>query len=496
MAPTYKKIILPLISTTALFTFAGCAVGPDYQPPEPNMPQAWYEDAENISTRNTDIDQWWTNFNDQTLNRLIEQAALGNYDLQTAFFRIQESRSLRNFAIGEYYPVVDGIGSYTRTRPSANGLSFLQNGEPDQFNLSALGFDAAWEIDLFGRIKRNVQSSTARFQASIENFHNVMVSLFAEVALNYFELRTAQQRIEYALENIESQRQTLELTKNRFAADLAPELDVRQAELNLANTESEIPSLKIQQRQALNRLAVLLGKMPITLNKDLRKYKPIPQVNQSIAAGIPAELLRRRPDIRQAERLLASQTYLIGAAKAEQYPIFSLFGTFELQATNPSDLGKISSRAYSFGPSFTWRLFDASRLENLVDVQKAQTAAQLAQYKNIVLQAVEEVENSMIAYTLEIQRKQSLQDSVTAAKRSVELVEVLYKSGLTDFQNVLDTQRTLFNQQDRLAISQGLISQDLTRLYKALGGGWPHDELIANQSVNKKPVNKAERQNN
>ncbi len=473
-----KKRFCLFTTVIVLFLISGCTVGPDYQKPDVNMPEAWEASKKSgMSCDTENISHWWQQFNDRKLNKLIQKAVKENLDIQEAYWRIAESRAARDFSIGEYYPSVDNIGSYTRSRQSENLSDFqFPFTSSDQTNIHSAGFDSGWEIDLFGRIKRSVESSEAFLESSIENFRDVRVTLISEIARNYFELRTTQERIRYAVENVKAQNKTLQLTRDRFEADLAPELDVRQAELNLANTKSEIPSLRIAEKEAINRIAVLVGKMPGALNEDLTEYKKLPGLDGKISAGLPVDLLRRRPDIRSAERQLAAQTALIGAQKAEMYPQFSLFGTFQLKAEELSDMDQISSRDYSFGPQFRWRIFDGDRLKNLVKIEKAQTKQLLKNYKKTVLQAVEEVENSMVAYKQETIRKQSLKRSVKATERSVELVQTLYKNGLTDFQNVLDMQRTLFNQQDQLVVSKGLLIQDLVRLYKSLGGGWDMQE--------------------
>jgi outer membrane protein, multidrug efflux system len=454
-------------------TAGGCKVGPDYTRHDPNMPGQWSEPNLAAGVDPSVLGQWWTTFEDELLVRLIERADTGSLDLQAALARIDQSRALRRYAAGENAPTIDATGSYSRTRVSENGLMVPQlGGSPDQTNLHSAGFDARWEIDMFGRIRRSVESAQAALEQSIEDYRDVRVSLYSEIARNYIEVRTAQARIRYAQANVQIQRKTLELTQSRFNAQIAPQLDVAQAQLNLANTESEIPPLLISEVAALNRLAVFIGEAPQSLRQWIDPPGGLPQVKVTPNAGVPAELLRQRPDIRSAERALAAQTARIGVAQAQLYPSFSLRGVLVLEATELSNMDDWASRAYSFGPGLRWNLFDGNRIRSLVNVEEARTRQLAAVYESTVLRALEEVENAMVGYVQENERVAALERSVVAARQSVEMVETLYKSGLTDFQNVLVTQRALSQQEDRLAISQGSVLQQLIALYKALGGGW------------------------
>jgi multidrug efflux system outer membrane protein len=300
-----------------------------------------------------------------------------------------------------------------------------------------------------------------------------MVTLLTDVCTNYIGLRTTQQRIRYAENNVEIQRKTLELTKSLYQAEIVGELDVRQAEFNLANTESEIPTLLIAEEASFNRLAVLLGELPGTLRTKLSPYKSLAPIKEKIDISLPVNLLRQRPDIRRAERLLAAQTASIGVAKADLYPALQLSGVLQTQSLKFSGLGNVAdNKSYSYGPGLTWNIFDGNRIRNNIKIQEAVTAELLAYWQNTVLTAVEDVQNAMYAYIQQAGRQQSLEDSVTASLRSVDLVQSLYESGLTDFQNVLDTQRALFLQQDSLAVSNGLLLQNLVSIYKAFGAGW------------------------
>ena len=460
--------------------YAGCTVGPDYQKPALEMPEGWTEQEQKTTISDEALKTWWTVLNDPMLNGLVQSVSFDSPDIREAYYRIEESRALRDYATGEYYPGANFSAAYTRSRESAN-TAFSFPALQEELGRHSTGFDAAWELDLFGGIKRSVQSAQASLDASVESFRTIQTSLYAEVAANYVEFRTAQTRIRYALENIRTQKETLTLTENRFKAGIAPELDVAQARQNLANTEAQIPSLRLAEIQGFNRLAVLLGQYPQDFESDLKMSGTIPvPASDGLPIVLPADLLRQRPDIRLAERRLAAQSARIGIATAEIYPSFSLSGSFYLEAEQFSDLGRWSSRAYNFGPGLRWRVFEGGRLRNLVRAEEARMEQWLASYERTVLTAVEEVENALASYTQESQRQEALQRSVQASEDTVRLVQSLYRSGLTDFQNVLDAQRTLSSQQDTLAISQGAVVLDLIRIYKAFGGGWD-PEAIENE---------------
>ena len=464
------------LSLGMIIFVAGCTVGPEYSKPKLELPERWKQQQQKTTdSAPVELKEWWKTLNDPVLEDLIEQSARANLDLREAWFRIEESRALRDFSSGRYAPQVDASASYMRSRDTRNGAASIPGVSDDQINSHSAGFDSAWEIDLFGGIKRSVESSQAALEASVDNYHDVMIRLYAEVARNYVEMRAIQSRLRYAQQNIDSQRETLKLTEDRFNAGITPELDVTQAKLNLANTESEVPSLRLAEIQAINRIAVLLGQFPQTFKAQLRAAKPIPAPSEQIPAGLPADLLRRRPDIRRAERELAAQTAGIGVATADLYPSFSLTGTFHLRAESPSDMTNMSSRAYSFGPGLKWNVFSGNRVRNNIKIAEARTEQAAVRYERAVLSAVEEVEAALTAYTQEHERRNALNRSTAASEKAVELVESLYRNELTDFQNVLDMQRTLFLQQDKLAASRGQVVLSLIRIYKAIGGGWSPD---------------------
>ena len=463
--------LLPLLLPAALLS--ACAVGPNYVPPELETPDAWQQElADGFQAGEEGLEQWWTNFEDPVLESLMRRAAQGSLDLEIAASRTREARALRGIVASEKVPTVNADGAISRNRVSEGTNHFLPGGVDRTTDYYTIGGDALWEIDVWGRISRSVESADAGIQSSIENYRDVLVLLQAEIALTYLEVRTLQARLEYAKGNVAAQAGSVQLTEDRFQAGLTGELDVHQAKLNLASTESTIPSLETGLTQALNRLDVLVGEYPGALREELLEVKNIPSPPATIALGMPADLLRRRPDIRRAERDLAAQTARIGVATAELYPRFTLFGDLRLEAYSSGDLLDWDSRAWSFGPAFTWNIFSGGRIRANIEVEDARTEQALLRYEQTVLLAVEEVEDAVVAYVQEQLRRDALARAVEASIRSVELVEVQYRTEITNFQNVLDMQRSLFQQQDLLAESEGRVAQNLVRVYRALGGGW------------------------
>jgi multidrug efflux system outer membrane protein len=466
------------VATLAAFLIlSGClAVGPDYKAPEYTVPDLWQQPlVAGLSGGETSLESWWRNFNDPQLDRLIQRAAQGNLSLQQAFARIKEARALRGVATGERYPDVKGSGDLSHQRQSEDfgPLDINRDGTPGTQTdwIRRVGVSAAWEIDFWGRISRSIAAADAEFQASIEDYRDTLVMLYADIAANYVDLRTLQERIQVAARNVEIQQESLRITEARFRAEISPELDVRQAELNLARTESLIPSLRQAAARVTHRLGVLTGAYPTALEAELSPSAAIPQPPREILVGVPTDVVRQRPDIRAAERRLAAQTERIGIVTAELYPTFSLLGDFGYMGVR-GDLLDHNRKIYSYGPSVSWNLFNGGRIRNRIHVEDARTAQALAAYEDTVLRALEEVENNLVAFSEERQRRDALQRSVTAAERSVKLVQVLYKSGLTDFQNVLDSERSLAQLQDEHTASVGLVTQNLVQIYRALGGGW------------------------
>jgi NodT family efflux transporter outer membrane factor (OMF) lipoprotein len=464
-----RWVVIPL----ALLVASGCAVGPNYVEPEIETPDQWrVELTRGLDRGQSDFQTWWTQFQDPVLNNLIQRAAEGSLDIRLALARIDTAAARRGIARGEWFPSLNAASTYQRTRVSESTVPFLPPPLERTDNFYSVGVGGGWEIDLFGRIRRSVESATADVEAAIEDYRDVLVVLYAQIGIGYVNVRTLQERIALNEQNIEAQRSTLRVVRDRNAAGLVGDLDVRQAEENLGSTESLLPLLRQLLVQEINRLSVLLGLPPSALHAELAQPAPIPTLPAQVLVGLPYELLRQRPDVRAAERQLAAQTARIGVAKADLYPRFSLLGTFALQARDFTDWGNAASRAFSIGPSVIWNIFDGGRIRSNVRVQEALTEQALVGYERTVLDSLEESESAMIAFAEEQNRRDALERSAAAAAQAVELVQTLYRTGLTDFQNVLDTQRSLFFRQDELAASRGLVAQNLIVVYRALGGGW------------------------
>lgn len=458
----------------------GCAtVGPDYIRPEVPVYKEWHNqltDARNTAEKESQtLASWWETLHDAKLSELIRRAEAGNLDLKQARARIREARALRGVAKADLYPTLNASGSYTRSRSSeratATGELFTENNTAT--DLYAAGFDAAWELDIFGGVRRSVEAAEANFDAAREDWRDVLVSLLAEVATNYVDVRTYQARLAIAEQNLKAQEETHQLTVWRYQAGLSDELAVQQARYNLENTRSGIPTLRTGLEKAMNRIAVLLGEQPGKVHEELREQESIPVTPLTAAAvGVPAEILRRRPDIRKAERNLAAQTAKIGVATSDLYPKFKLGGSIGLEALTAGKLFTWGSRSYSFGPSISLPVFDGGAIRQNIEVQSALQEQYLIAYETTVVTALEEVENILKAYAEEQQRRQALADAAIAAGQAVKLARNKYEAGLTDFNGVLDAERSLLSYQDELAKSEGTITTNLISLYKALGGGW------------------------
>ena len=483
----YSRVSASLCAATISALLGGCAVGPDYETPATATPDTWNSPlTDGLAPEPWRTDRWWTAFSDETLETLIERAAANNHDFRIALARVREARAQRASARGERVPQIDATGSFQRSRISENSRdNDLPESVAGDRNLYKAGFDASWELDFFGRIERTIEAADASYQSTIEASNDVLVSLLAEVAINYIDARSLQRRLQLARENAASQAQSVELTQTREAAGLAPKLDIHQAQTNLATTNALIPQLEITLQAALNRLAVLTGEHPGTVHELVLRSDDIPVPPSAVAVGVPADVLRHRPDIRRAERDLAAQTARVGVATAELYPKFTLTGTFEWQAVESQDLFSINSKSYGFGPRFEWNIFDGGRIRNQIEVEDARVEQSMLEYEQTVLRAMEEVENALVAYVQEREGYRALQRAVAESEESVRLARALYEEGFSDFQNLLDSQRSLRNLQDTLARTEGRLSTSIVTLYKALGGGWQTivDDRIADATT-------------
>ena len=478
----HSFILLGLLVLTLVFS--GCTmVGPDYIKPTAPEPQEWIESSDSkIESKDADIRTWWTVFNDPTLNALVKSAYQQNLTLQVTGIRILEARAQLGIAIGNQYPQTQqGIGDATVQRTSRN-LPNAASAERFAYVYDA-GVDVAWELDFWGKFRRAIQVGIADLQASIADYDDNLVFLTSEVANTYINLRTSEERLAVARANVKIQTESLRLAQAQFDTGAVTELDVFQSKGQLRTTQSAIPGFESDIRQAKNALAILLGKLPGEIDAMLIGPGRIPQMPAEIAVGIPAELLRRRPDIRLAERQLAGQSALIGVAKADLFPSFSLFGsigyatagsTSSTQSKNAglSDMFKNNSLGYSVGPSITWNLFNYGRITNSVRVEDARFQQLAVDYENTVLQAVQEVEDALTAFLRTQEQVAFLADAVRAYKNAVDLSMLQYREGLVDFQRVLDAQQNLVQQNDNLVATTGDVGLNLISLYKALGGGW------------------------
>ena len=451
----------------------GCKVGPDYKQPDTKTSPAWMgvdpsggaPGVNSIPTSaQADVSRWWEVFKDQTLQTLVERATTENLDVQAAALRISEARATRDAAAAGLSPQVNVDGSATRSR-STEGTH----------NLFRAGFDASWEIDVFGGLQRGVEVAAAQEQSSIEDARDVRVTVAAEVASTYCDLRGAQRRLEIARKNLDAQRETLNVTTQRFDAGFVGGLDVANARALTASTQSLIPSLESAIRADMYALGVLLGAEPGTLVDELgvgNADVTIPVPPSTVPTGMPSDLLRRRPDIRRAEANLHASTAQVGVAVADLYPKFSLTGSLGIQSGNLQGLGTLANRYWSIGPSVSWPLLDGGRIRANIRLQQALADETGVAYRKTVLGALQEVETALIAFQKEQERRTTLEESVAANTKAVELSTDLYTGGRTDFLNVLDAQRSLLIAEDALVQSTTAISSDLVALYKALGGGW------------------------
>lgn len=455
----------------ALLALGGCAtVGPDYAPPDTVPPAGWNAGlgagVRAAPTEAETLARWWTVLDDPVLTNLIARAADGSLDLRQAQARVREARARRGIASANRFPTLDAAAAANRVRGSE------ETGTGATTELYSAAFDATWELDLFGGRRRALESAEAAVAASEADLRDVTVTLLAEVALNYVEVRSFQTRLALAEANLATQTETYDITRWRAQAGLTTDLDVQRARYNLEQTRAQIPLLRNGLEQAKNRLAFLLGLPAGALTAELDERKPIPVAETDVAVGVPADVLRRRPDVRAAERRLAAQTAEVGVATAARYPSFALLGSIGLEALTGSRLFTSSARTNAAAANATWTLFDAGRLRQNVEVQNALQEQALVAYEAAVLTAVNDVENALVAYAEEQARRAALVDATRAAESAATLATQQYNAGLIDFQVVLDAQRSLLSLQDQLAASEGEVSSNLIRLYKALGGGW------------------------
>jgi multidrug efflux pump len=473
--PTGALVALWLLAGTTVFV-SGCALGPDYRRPETAARPAF------LSTESTHVlaapvaPAWWETFPDATLQRLIHTAVATNHDLRIATARLREARALRRVTTLDLLPTVTGSGGYVKGVNSLDAMRGLPRPQRE-FELFDAGFDATWELDLFGRVRRSVQAARADVEAVAETRRDVGLSAIAEVVRNYWELRGAQQQLALARKNAQLQRETLDIVRAKFRAGRGTELDVARAEAQWNAAAAAIPPLESAVQRAIFRLGVLCGRDPASLLDELSEPAALPELPASIAVGDPTQLLRRRPDVRAAERALAAAVARVGVATADLFPRVTFVGSLGFQANEFSALGDAGSDAYSFGPRITWAALDLGRVQARLQAARARADAQLAAYEKTVLLALEETEGALVEFGRARQRRDQLRAAVDAAAQAARLAEERYRAGVTEYLTVLDAQRTLTALEDQFAQAETRAVTALVAVFKALGSGWEATSL-------------------
>lgn len=484
-----------------VFLAPGCTMGPDFSSLVPNLPQSWAGKFNDSTARSRPVaapvdPQWWSIFGDPTLTALAGRVAQENLDVQVAAIRLAESRAQRGVAASALFPAVNGNASYTREQQSAKGASSLFSGGStaaqsnglggrngavpstgsggkinDPFDLFQYGADAAWELDLWGRVRRSVESADAAVTLSAETQRDVLVSMVAELARDYVNLRGVQDSLHITRENLGTARETAQLSRIRSQGGLASDLDVASADAQVAQTESELPPLEQQEAAMINAIGFLLGQPPGAM-MELRTAKAPPLAPVRVPVGLPSELARRRPDIREADARLHAATADIGTAEADFYPRVTLSGSFALQALQFKNLGDFASRTYGLGPSISVPIFDGGRLRSTLELRKLQQREAAINFQRTVLQAWREIDDAMHAYDAEQRRGERIAAQVANSRRALGLARSRYTQGLAGYLEVLTAQRNLLQAQSSLASSKATTNANLVALYRALGGGW------------------------
>jgi len=462
-----------LLALVSVFATGGCMVGPDYQAPAMPAGQSFsHAPADATDPNAAALATWWRALGDPILDDLIDRAIEANHDLRIAEANYKEARALRRLAVFDLAPAVRADAGYSTGLLSETAAPGLSRDEREVEYFDA-GFDATWELDVFGRVRRSVQAADAGLAAAAALRDDVRVVMCAEVVRGYFELRGFQQQLAVARRNADVQRETLSITQARLEGGRGTEFDVARSRSQLGLTLSTVPSIESAIELTLHRLAVLIGQPPTVLVATLSAPTPLPAGFPPLAVGEPAELLRRRPDVRSVERLLASTTAQVGIVTADLFPRVTIHGSIGLEAGSISALGDSGSDTWAFGPRITWAAFDIGRVRARIQAADARTEAALARYEQVVLAALEETEGALMLFGREQARQVLLRESAAASETAAELARRRYEAGATEFISVLDSERTLLEAQDRLAASQTRTALAYVAVQKALGGGAP-----------------------
>ncbi len=500
-------------ASLVMLAVAGCAVGPDYQRPAPSWsPASWFGNRQPAVPKRALVSQptaepidpnWWAVFRDPELTSLEQRVAGGNFDVRTAVVRLAESRASLGVSRADLFPQLNANGSYTREQESKNGVIGLFGGSGSSgsslsgttsnglggrvgglpnttpgasltapFDLYQVGFDASWEVDFWGRVRRAVEGSQAQLQASAESQRNTLLTSLAELARDYIQLRGTQRNIQITRDNLVTAQRSLELTRMRARGGLGSEVDVANAAAQVATTQSQLPDLQAQEITLTNAIALLLGQPPDALNAELRQPKPIPIAPPRVPLGLPGELARRRPDIRQAEAQLHAATADVGVAVADFYPRFTISGSVALQAIQLKRTFNLNSDTYSLGPSVTLPIFQGGRLRRTLELRRGQQREAAIAYQRTILGALHDVNNALTNYLSEQNKRAALEAAVRQNQRALGLARDQYTQGLELFLNVLDAERNLLAAQQQLNASLTTQATDLVQIYKSLGGGW------------------------
>ena len=470
-----SRLLQPVFALS-LLSLAACSVGPDFQRPEGPRVEAWASPQKAAPSQvvSSPLDErWWEVFNDPQLSALSRRVLTDNLDLQLATSRLEQSRAARQVVTAERYPTSSASGGYARKRNSGEGLNDPSGHEgKSAFNLWDAGFSASWELDFWGRVRRETEAADATLEVAENDRRGVLLAVLAETAQDYIQLRGVQSTRAVTEQNLDVARHSLKLSQLRLADGVATDLDVAEAAAQVATIESQLPALQQRQAQLINALSLLMGEPPQALHAELAADAPVPQTPRQVAIGLPSQLAERRPDIRQAEARLHAATASIGVAKGDFYPRITLSGNFGSQAMQLSDFGSWGSRQFGIGPQFSLPLFDGGRLRGMLHLREAQQQEAAVAYQQTVLRAWHEIDDQLTRYNSSQLRRDSLAEAVRQNQIALRTAQQQYVEGVVDFVNVLTVQGALLATQEQLVESSTGVSLAMVGLYKALGGGW------------------------